>query len=150
MANSLNDNMAIYYAVMAEGSGTLPGGTPSTIPTVQQSNSGSDSNVITAPTAAQVLATVTPGAGTYMVEVNSFIGGTTVASNEINNMRLRANAVAVGRIINSVPGTAGALGTTTTKYRVVVGAGQAIDVIAVLAGTAGSIYAVTIVTSRIA
>lgn len=149
MANSLNDNMAAYFAALMEGIGSVVGGQPASIPTVQQSTSQSDTNVVTSPSANAVLATVTvPATGVYQVEVVSAIGGTTVAATEMNNMRLRVNNVAVGRVLTPVPGTAGGTGIGQKKARIAATSGQVIDVIAVLAGTTGAVYGCDLVVSR--
>lgn len=151
MANSVNDNQAAYYAAMVEGSGTLSGALPTAagIPAVQQSTSLSDTNVVTSPGAGATLATVTvPATGTYQVEVVSAIGGTTVAATEMNNMRLRVNAVAVGRVITPVVGTAGSSGVGSKRARIQATSGQTIDVIAVLAGTTGAVYGCDLVATR--
>lgn len=151
MALSLNDLMYAYYASIVDGSAVVSGGIPSTIPVVQQSTSLSDTNVLNAPAANAVLATVTiTSAGTYAVEVVSAIGGTTAATVEMNNMRLRLNTVAVGRIINPVPGTSGATATGNKRARIVAAQGDTINVIAVVAATAGSVYGCDLVASRIA
>lgn len=113
-------------------------------------NSMTDTVSTTSPTANAVLAAVvTPPAGTYNVTVTSYIGGTTVAATEINNMRIRVGAAAIGRIINPVPGTSGAVSAVNTTVRVKCDGTQNIDVIAVGAGTVGSIYGVNIVATRV-
>lgn len=146
MAGSLNDQMKAYYDAAIDGTGI-----PTSIPLVQQSFSATDTTAVAAPGAGATIATVVnPPAGTYEVVVNSFIGGTTVAANEVTNMRLTVGGIAVGRILNSVPGTSGAVSVTQTKFRVVVNGAQSINVIAVAAATAGSIYSASIVASRIA
>lgn len=149
MAGSTNDLINQFLQGVVDGTVTLNGGIPATIPGSQQVTSLSDTNVVTSPGAGAVLATVTvPSNGVYNVEVNSFIGGTTVAANEINNMRLRVNAVAVGRIVNPVPGTTGATSNGRKSARIAATTGQVIDVIAVNAGTVGAIYAADLVASR--
>lgn len=151
MAGSLNDDMLAYYQNLVEGTGTLLGGIPATTPVVQQSNSLSDTNTVSAPAANAVLATVTaPATGTYQIEVVSFIGGTTVAATEINNMRLRVGGTAIGRVINPVAGTTGATANGSKRARVIATSGQVIDVIAVSAATASSLYACDLVATRIA
>lgn len=150
MPGSLNDLMYAYFTALVDGSGTLNGGIPASLPTAQQGNSLTDTTSVSAPGAGATIATVTPVAGIYEVIVNSYIGGTTVATNEMTNMRLTIGATPVGRILNSVPGTSGAVSVTQTKFRVSVNGSQAISVIAVVAGTAGSVYAASVVASRIA
>lgn len=151
MSGSLNDQMSAYFAAVVDGVGTLQGNQPASIPTSQQSTSLSDTNIVAAPAANAVLATVTaPATGTYQIEIVSFISGTTVASLETNNMRLRVNGVAVGRVINPVPGTTGATSNGGKRARVQATSGQVIDVIAVSAATASSSYACDLVASRIA
>lgn len=151
MAGSLQDQMMAYFTAMVDGTITLAGGSPATVPTVQQSNSLSNATTVTTPTAAQVLATVTAAqAGTYQVEVTSAIGGTTVASLEANNIQLRVNGVAIGKVVNPIPGTAGCTGVGIKRARVVAAAGNVIDVIAVALATTGAIYSVDLVATRIA
>jgi hypothetical protein len=136
MVGSLSDQMKAYYDGAVDGS---------------SGTSLSDTNVVTTPAANAVLATVTASAtGVYQVEVTSFIGGTTVAATEINNMRLRVNGVAVGRVINPVPGTTGAVGIGGKRARIAATAGQVIDVIAVGLATTGAIYGCDLVASRVA
>jgi hypothetical protein len=152
MSGSVNDQLVSFLAAIVDGSVTLSGSLPTAagIPATQQSTSLSDTNVITSPASNAVLATITvPATGTYQVEVNSFVGGTTVATTEINNMRLRVGGTAVGRVINPVPGTAGGVGNGSKRARISATSGQVIDVIAVAAGTTGAIYGVDLVASRI-
>lgn len=150
MSGSLNDQMMAYYSAVVDGVGTLVGGQPASIPASQQSTSLSDTNTVPAPAANGVLATVTvPTAGTYQVEVTSFIGGTTVASLEATNMRLRIAGTAVGRVVNPVPGTTGGVGIGSKRARIQATAGQVIDVVAVSAATASSSYTCDLVASRI-
>jgi hypothetical protein len=141
--------MMAYFTAMVDGTITLAGGSPATVPAVQQSTSLSDTNTVPAPGINGVLASVTvPATGTYEVEVVSFIGGTTVAALEATNMRLRVNAVAVGRVVNPVPSTTGAVGIGSKRARIQATSGQVIDVVAVAAATAASSYTCDLVATR--
>lgn len=109
-----------------------------------------DTNSVAAPGANGVVCTVNLTVGTWDIEAITFISGTTVASLEVTNMRLRLNAVAVSRILNPVPSTAGGVGTGQLRLRVVVAAGTpALDIVAVAAATAGSVYSGSVVARRV-
>lgn len=103
-----------------------------------------------APAANTVICTTALAVGTWEVEAITFIGGTTVASLEATNMRLRIGGVAIGRILNPVPGTSGGVGTGQLRCRVVVAVGTpALDIIAVSNATAGSVYSGSVVARRV-
>ena len=118
--------------------------------TAANSTSLTDTATVSAPTANTVICTVNLSVGTWDLECITFIGGTTVASLEATNMRLRVNAAAVGRILNPVPGTTGGVGTGQLRARYVVAAGTpAADIIAVSNATASSVYSGSIVARRV-
>lgn len=148
---SLSDYQLDYFSSMVEGTPTLAGSQSAGLPSVQQTNSGTDSNSVTSPGAGAVIATTASlPAGTYNIEVNSFIGGTTVAATEITNMRLVVGGTAISRIVNPVPGTSGATSPGRLVCRAVLAAPGTVQVIAVAAGTANSIYAANVVATRMA
>lgn len=133
-------------------SGVSGGGTASpieiAIPVAARSTSATDDGKVAAPAGSAVIAaTGVLDQGTWDVEISTFIGGTTVASLEIDNMEITHAGVAYRRIINPVAGTTGATSNAVTRYRY-DGAGV-IGVRANAAATAGSIYAATIVATRV-
>lgn len=118
--------------------------------TAANSTSLTDTATVNAPGAGATICTVTLAVGTWDIECITFIGGTTVASLEATNMRLTVNAAAVGRILNPVPGTTGAVGTGQLRVRYVVASGTpAASIIAVSAATASSVYSGSIVAKRV-
>lgn len=150
------------YAVKTVASGTGsaqpvsisqvdPNNRVSVIPVpVSNVTSLTDTATANAPGVNGVVCTVTLAVGTWDVEAITFISGTTVASLEMTNMRLRIGGVAVSRILNPVPGTTGGVNTGQLRVRVVVAAGTpALDIVAVAAATAGSIYAGSLVARRV-
>jgi hypothetical protein len=115
------------------------------------STSVTDTATVTAPAAGAAIAT-TPAlsVGTWDIECITYIGGTTVASLEATNMRLLVGAAAIGRIMNPVPGTTGGVGTGQLRVRYKVTSGTPVaSIIAVAAGTAGSVYSASIVAKRV-
>lgn len=88
-------------------------------------------------------------AGTWDIEVTTFIGGTTVANLEMNNMNLKFGATQLCLLGNPVPGTTGATDMGKYKCRIDVPAPTPVSVTAVAAATAGSIYFAHIVATRV-
>lgn len=100
-----------------------------------------------APGAGAVVTTVTPDAalsGEYSARISIELSGT--AETQLVNLRLRVNAV--NKI--TLPSTPGPAPSVIEVDRVKVDAGQAVDVQAIAAATAGSIYTVTVLLTRIA
>jgi hypothetical protein len=110
-----------------------------------------DTSTVTSPGAGAAIATTASlPAGTYDIEVTSFIGGTTVATTEINNMRLLVGGTAITRIINPVSGTTGSTTNAKVSVRAVLASSGTAQVVAVAAATTGAIYGANIVARRIA
>lgn len=130
---------------------TDPNNRVATIPNpAENSNSLTDTATVAAPGAGATIATTANlAAGTYDLEAITFIGGTTVASLEQTNMRLRVGATAIGRILNPVPGTTGGVGTGQLRARFIAPGGTAANIIAVDAATASSVYSASIVARRV-
>lgn len=153
---SLNDYMLDYYTSIVDGTGPTLSGTQNVsltngLPSVQLVTSVTDSASVTSPGAGAAIATTASlPAGTYNIDVFTFIGGTTVSSLEITNMRLVVGGVAISRIVNPVPGTTGASSPGRITARVVLNSAGTAQVIAVAAGTSGSVYAANIVATRMA
>jgi cellulase/cellobiase CelA1 len=100
-----------------------------------------------APGAGVVVTTVVPDAnlsGEYSARVIIEMSGT--AEPALANLRLRVNGV--NKIV--LPSTPGPAPTVIEIDRLKVDAGQAVDVQAIAAAAAGSIYSVTILLTRIA
>jgi hypothetical protein len=118
------------------------------IPVSSRATSTFNTGKQAAPTAGTTIATLTvPAQGTYEIELHAFIGGTTVANVEIDNMELFVNGVSQGRVINAVAGTAGASGINRRVFR--YDGNGTIAIKANAASTAGSIYVATISATRI-
>jgi hypothetical protein len=99
-----------------------------------------------APGAGAAVAAVTPDAnlpGTYSARIIIELSGT--AETQLANLRLRVNGV--NKIV--LPSTPGPAPSVVEIDRVFVGAGQVVDVVAIAAATAGSIYTVTILLTRV-
>lgn len=157
-AESLSTMEQASYVALGDGryaqliTGTAGGASAApletVIPVIARATSIMASGEASAPASgADIAATVALDAGTWDIEIYSTIGGTTVAALESFNMRVLANGVDKGRIINPVPGTAGATGAGYRKFRY-DGAGI-ILVEAAEAATASSYYAVDIVCTRV-
>lgn len=160
MAASVNDKLAGAlvlvdatagrYAMEVSGLGAGDQGVPieTSPPVASRTTSTFVAGKQAAPGAGTVIATLTvPAQGTYEINVNTFIGGTTVAATEIDNMELFINGVSVGKIVNAVPGTAGATDVARTRFK--YDGNSTIIVKANAAATAGSVYAANIIASRI-
>lgn len=120
------------------------------IPVVARVTSTFADGKVTTPAAAAVIAvTGNIPAGTWDVEVTTFIGGTTVATLEINNMALKFGATQLCLLGNPVPGTAGATDMGKYKCRVDVPAPTPMSVIAVALATTGAIYFASIIATRV-
>ena len=133
-------------------SGVSGGGSASpieiAIPVAARATSIRDDGKATAPAAgANIAATAALEQGTWEIAVTTYIGGTTVANLEIDNMEVTHAGAAYCRVLNPVPGTTGATNKGELKYRY-DGAGI-VAVRAVAAATAASIYSATIVCTRI-
>lgn len=113
------------------------------------STSATDTSTVNAPGAGAVIATVALQPGTYDIECITFIGGTTSATLEPTNMRLIVGAALIGRIMNPVPGTSGAIGTGQLRVRYVLNSAANAQIIAVSAATASSVYSASIVAKRV-
>lgn len=137
------------YAIRISGTanGDSTGPVEVVIPVIARATSIENSGKVAAPAAAAAIASITLDSGTWDLEVFSFIGGTTVANLEMDNMELRFAGVAACRIINPVPGTTGATGLGSIRERF-DGVGV-VSINAVATATAGSIYAATIVATRV-
>jgi len=90
-----------------------------------------------APGAAAVLATITPGAGTWEIEVNLAVVGDVA---DQGNCQLKKNAVVLARL---------APGRSPTFRKVLVG-GDTVSVVTVGAAIAGSQYTATLAARQVA
>jgi hypothetical protein len=138
------------YALQVSGATAGSQGVPieTSIPVAARVTSVIDTNKVAAPGAGATIATVGPlTSGTYEVEITTFIGGTTVANTEVDNMELRIAGIAVERIINPVPGTTGATNTSKIKFK--YDGASTVAVHANAAATASSIYTANIIATRI-
>lgn len=138
------------YALQISGLTAGDGGVPieTQLPFAVRTTSVIDTGKAAAPGAGAAIASVGPlPAGTYEVEITTFITGTTVANLESDNMELRIGGTPVERIINPVSGTTGATSQGKMKFR--YDGAAAISVNANAAATASSIYMANIVATRI-
>ena len=140
------------YAMRVTGTanGDNPAPLEMVIPVVARVTSTFADGKQAAPGAGTAIAT-TPNlaAGTWDVEVTTFIGGTTVANLEINNMNLKFGATQLVILGNPVPGTTGATDMGKYRCRVDVPAPTPMSITAVAASTAGSIYYANIIATRV-
>lgn len=122
-----------------------------TIPTVQAVTAVTANGKVTTPAALAAIAT-TPNlaAGTWDIEVFSFIGGTTVATTELDNMKFNIGATVVATILNPVPGTTGATSNGIFRIRVNLGGSTPVSVTTGVLATTGAIYSASIIATRIA
>lgn len=104
-------------------------------------------NRAVAPGAGAVIATITPAAGTWDVEVFAAFDAGAPAAAEINNMQFR-KAGAVISVLQTLP-VVNIYGPAR-KFRMVLSGAQAIDVQAIAAATAGVGYSAEITCTRIA
>ncbi len=145
----LNDGQ---YAMRVTGTanGDSPAALEVVIPVVARVTSTFADGKVAAPAAAAAIATSgNLAAGTWDIEVTTFIGGTTVANLEINNMAFKFGGTQLTLLGNPVPGTAGATDMGKYKFRVDVPAPTPVSVVAVANATAGSIYFAHIVGTRV-
>lgn len=105
----------------------------------------------TAPTAATVVATVTPGtAGKWECVVTLAVTGTTVAATDSNNFAINQTSSAV---ISPVPfpvnGTTGSTAIVTQAVVLNLSAVDTVNVTAIANATASSIYSASVVCRRV-
>lgn len=98
-----------------------------------------------APGAGAVLATLTPAAGTYIIDLLAFYDGA-VAAAELNNLEVRR-----GGVVFQTPILIPSLANVIQKYqwRVALSGAQAFDVRAIAAGTAGIGYNMALYFNRL-
>lgn len=124
--------------------------TQSLLPTAARVNSTCANGKVTAPAAAAAICTTASLAvGTWDVEAIAFIGGTTVAATEVDNIELRLGASKITTVIVPVPGTAGANANGSVRVRIQVGTAAAVSLNATAAATASSIYVGQITATRV-
>lgn len=138
------------YALQVSGATAGAQGVPIevSLPVAARVTSTMDTGKVAAPAANGVIATVGPlPSGTYEIEITTYIGGTTVANVEIDNMELRISGAVVERIINPVSGTTGATDVSKMKFK--YDGASTVAVHANAAATAASIYTANIIATRI-
>lgn len=152
MADTLNDYMYAFYQRLVSGNAALSGAinVSRAAVGVEATSSVTGFGSANAPAADAVVGQIAAlGSGTWEIEVNTFILGTTVGTLESGNMELRLGGVALGRIINPVNGVTGAVGNGVYHYRLNQAGTAALSVNAVAAATGSSIYKATIVANKI-
>lgn len=126
----------------------LTGAAPVTTVAVQPVRTDDTSTNATrtvAPGAGAVLATLTPAAGTYIIDLLAFYDGA-VAAAELNNLEVRR-----GGVVFQTPIIIPSLANVIQRYqwRVALSGAQAFDVRAIAAGTAGIGYNVALYFNRL-
>lgn len=116
-----------------------------TQPSVLADSVGVTTRVV-APGAGAVIATITPAAGTWDIQVTTSFDGA-VAAAEINNMDFRKAGATVSVLI--APSVANVV-TEVRKFRMVLSGAQAVSINAVAAATAGVGYTAELACIRIA
>jgi hypothetical protein len=102
---------------------------------------------VTAPAAAATLATTTPPAGQYQVQVNTYLDGTLVAGTDDDNFRFHLTGTG-GYTINMIqPAVAGLI--TTSYFQVVLNGANAVTVQTIAAGSASAVYHAQVVITGI-
>ncbi len=120
------------------------------IPVVARvTSSFADGKVTTPAAGANIAVTGNLAAGTWDVELTTFIGGTTVANLEMNNMAFKLGGTQLTLLGNPVPGTAGASDMGKYRCRVDIPTPTPLSVIAVALATTGAIYYASIVATRV-
>lgn len=110
-------------------------------------NTLTNSGSATAPGAGAAIATITaPPAGVYKVNVTIVLSGT--AETALTNLRLRENAATIATALPSLSAAAGPVNLCFDRVEVNDGGGN-LDVIAIAAATAGSVYSVVLQATRI-
>lgn len=104
---------------------------------------------VTAPALGAAVATLAaPGAGTYTIQVQaSFIGGAPTAAADSLNLELKVGANVIG-VLPPIPITATGSAAAAQFNAVAVPAATAVTVNAIAAGTAGVIYAASIIATQ--
>jgi len=144
--------MYLYYKALVTGDSSLMGAinvSPAVVGVSATSALTGGGAVVAAPALGAAIATINGlTAGTWEVEVTTFVGGTTAAV-DASNMQFRVGATGSGTIITPVPGTTGATGVGTFKTRINLTGTSNISVNAIAAATAGSNYYASIVARKI-
>ena len=105
---------------------------------------------VSAPGVGAVVGQITNlAAGTYEVEISTFVAGTTVTPLDASNMQFKIGATAAGTILTPVDGTAGAKDVGKFRTRINLVGTTTITVNAIAAATAGSSYMASIVAQKI-
>jgi hypothetical protein len=150
---ALTDNLSAMLSVDASGrlrvvlSGPAPAGTISVQPAVLADSVGVTGRAV-APGAGVVVATITPAAGTYDIEVRTNLDAGAPAAAEINNMDFREGGVVVSVLIVSPVLHTNVAGIS--RFRRVLDGATAITVNAVAAATAAVGYSAQITAIRVA
>lgn len=120
------------------------------LPTAARVSSTCANGKVTAPAAgAAICTTASLAVGTWDIEATAFIGGTTVAATEVDNIELRLGAAKVTTVIVPVPGTAGGSANGQVRARIQVGTAAAVSLNATGAATAASVYVGQITATRV-
>jgi len=127
-------------------SGPTPAGIVGVQPAVLVDSLGVAGRVV-APAAATVIATLTPAAGTYDIQVFASYDAGAPAAAEINNMQFRKGGAVV--TVLQVLSVANAY-SPARNFRLVLGGATAIDVQSIGASTAGVGYSAQITAIRVA
>lgn len=159
-SESTNTQFQGSFVKIADGdyalrvSGAIAGGSTGALevipPAVALTTSVTANGKVTTPAAAApIAATANLAAGTWDVEVTSFITGTTVANLELDNLKFRIGATTVATIISPVSGTTGATVNSVFKIRVNIPVPTPVSVVAGALATTAAIYAATIIATRV-
>jgi hypothetical protein len=152
MADSLNDLMYAYYQRLVTGNAALSGAinVSRAAVGVEATSSVTGAGSVTSPGVAATIAQINPlPAGTWEIEIDTFILGTTVGALESDNLRLSVGGVPVATIIVPVNGATGGVNNSKFRYRLNQVAPAVVAVVTNVAGTVGSIYKSSIVANKI-
>ncbi|MGS2592243.1 hypothetical protein [Streptomyces hebeiensis] len=156
---SINTQFQGAFVKLSEGdyalrtSGSISGSSSPiqvTIPVATEVTSSTANGKVTTPGAdANIAATANLVAGTWDIEIWTFIGGTTVANLEVDNMKFKIGNTAIATILNPVAGTTGATGLGVYRIRVDIPNAAPISVASGVVATTGAVYTASIVATRI-
>lgn len=152
--DSLNDYLYRYYSGAVEGTLppseiAIPQPITTTLPEEVRLTSITANGKVTSPAAGVAIATTANlAAGTWDIEATVFISGTT-APVEVDNCKFRIGATPVATIIVPVAGTTGATNNAVFHMRINLGGTAPVSVNTAAEATTDSVYAATIIATRV-
>lgn len=152
MADTINDLMYRYYSALVTGNSSLFGAinVSRAAVGVEATSSVTGAGSVTSPGVAATIAQIVAlPAGTWEIEVDTFILGTTVGTLESDNLRFAVGGAPVATIVVPVNGVTGGANNSKFRYRLNQPAPATVAVITNATGTVNSIYKSSIIANKI-